>query len=116
MTTLIVGPPGAGKSHKAREIAHGREIIDDPKSLGDWCDVVITDPFFCFPHIRAAAKAYFEDRGEEVEFIYFENDIEKCRRNIERRNDGREVKPGLFCSGYAIPEGVEVLEIYSDFG
>jgi hypothetical protein len=59
--------------------------------------------------------------GYEVEWVYFENDPNKCRANVLRRNsagDGRRVDGliGTLSSIYTVPDGVEVIGVHVEGG
>lgn len=118
---LLIGLPGSGKTYlaKTKYVPMGYTLLDDPnnvdllifkgKNLPD--KFVVTDPSFCKEKAREAATIFFEDFGYEVEWIFFENNPEKCRKLIELRNDGRVI--GNFeAYQYSIPQGVEVIPIY----
>ena len=52
----------------------------------------------------------------DIEWIFFENNPEKCLANVHRRDDGRKVE-GLIrqlTKEYTIPIGATVREIYDD--
>ncbi len=116
---LLIGLPGSGKSHLANERYRGWEwvIIDDPtdKALIKRCrdfNLCICDPHLCDEGKRNKCIQYLEQLGYCIECKYFENDEEKCRKNIEFRNDGRSI--GNFRSfNYSIPEGAKTIRIWT---
>lgn len=120
--TLLIGLPGSGKSFLGRQLSiQGAYFIDDIsiKGLTSLTDVigkhkhiVVSDAFLCCEKYRKAAKKLLQEH--EVEWIFFENNPEKCRRNVIRRNDGRKVD-GLIKQlslEYVIPDGVIPREIH----
>lgn len=113
---LIIGLPGSGKTYlaKTKYVPMGYVLIDDPKETpktqGE--DIVLTDPHLCNENIREQCINFFEKIGYEVECIFFENNEEKCKKLIERRNDGRIIKTFKVFK-YTIPKGITPIEIYS---
>ena len=113
MTKVIclVGLPGSGKSAVANNLCllYTRLdlsarftpskviIVDDIKSLDELpspeeCELlIITDPYFCITSTRNMADTFLRLRYGSVEWRFFPNDPEKCRRNVAYRNDGRKV-------------------------
>jgi predicted kinase len=125
MILCLVGLPGSGKSHLARHLeSQGWFLVDDPSPQGGLTavdaavasgrNVVITDPHFCLPGVRAVADTYLRRSGAEVIWEYFENDPEACRRNVAHRNDGRAVESTirLYSGLYQIPEGARVRPVW----
>lgn len=120
--TLIIGLPGSGKTHLAQELQATSIIapmmIDDPvlvdlTKLNNIVDVIVTDPHLCNPRIRQNAIDTFAKRGYEIEFIFFENDVEKCIKNVAYRADGRIISAeGMHSFFYTIPEDVKPLKIW----
>ncbi len=80
-------------------------------------NLVVTDVNLCEASTREKAtkliKSLSPDR--KVEWIFFENNLEKCRKNVEHRNDGRNVEGSLkrFSKTYTIPEGIVPLTIWT---
>jgi hypothetical protein len=130
---LLIGLPGSGKTylgtqmkkdgfafvddasrddHK-RELAHLSECF---RTNRDKMDLVIADPLLCYPRTFNMAMTKLSEwfPGCEVECIYFENDLDKCMRNVERRNDGRLVDDLVWTlsKAYKIPEGVTSVPIW----
>jgi ABC-type dipeptide/oligopeptide/nickel transport system ATPase component len=131
----IIGSCGSGKSFLANELrqtmtllCHRFVIIDDPKSYLDIKKIIednpdadgffLCDPFLCEPPVREKAiKKLEKDFGVTPEFIFFENDEEACRRNIERRiqnGDDRKVWGSLrrFSKSYQIPSDTKTIPIW----
>ena len=127
--TMIVGPPGAGKTFLGNTMKDIFNIpfIDDISIPGQLDlfeynlklgkDVIIADVFFCLEAERLKAVNFIHKliQNVEIEWIYFENDPEKCLKNVKQRADGRAVE-GLIrhlTKEYKIPENVEAKEIWS---
>lgn len=131
----IIGSVGSGKSFLANELrqtmtllCHRFVIIDDPKSYLDIKKTIwdnpdadgffICDPFLCEAPIREKAiKKLEKDFGVTPQFIFFENDKEACRQNIEHRmknGDDRKVWGSLrrFAQSYQIPPNEETIPIW----
>ena len=108
---LIVGLPGSGKTTLAlnKYVPQGYTLIDDPMNresieaaLTD--KVVVTDPYFVLTDARKAAKEFFEEKGYEVEFIYFSNDLLAAEKNCLNREDNRgDINVRMFSKFYLIP-------------
>jgi hypothetical protein len=131
----IIATPGGGKTFLANELrqtmtllCHRFVIIDDPKSYLDIKKTIeenqdadgffLCDPFLCEPLVREKAiKKLEKDFGVRPQFIFFENNPDQCRRNIERRmqnGDDRKVWGSLrrFTRSYEIPENTKTIPIY----
>lgn len=116
--TLIIGLPGSGKTWYARNVLGGT-IVDDIQDLKDLPnindDFTIIDVNFCDQRILNQAKHMLRLKYTNVSFqeIYFENNPKKARRNVERRNDGRNVEGTIkrFTAIYNPPH--DALEIFS---
>lgn len=96
---LIVGLPGSGKTHLASQLATpSTAVVDDIVSTNDLPDndvIIITDVNFCDSEIYQRAitmlmKKYGTDTLIDTHF--FKCDAVSARRNVEYRNDGREVE------------------------
>ncbi len=141
--TVVVGLPGAGKSTRVKKIrcsVTGLCIEDfhanarrDSSSVKDSIhyqaliealraghDCVVADIAFCEELrrnnlIEAVAR---EIAGVLVEPIFFENDPDKCRRNIQRRARPSLIRDleelGRLASVYCIPDGVTPRPVYED--
>lgn len=120
----IAGLPASGKSFLGKQLAdaNGGLLVDDPSKAGLEAlasigkkTVVVTDPFFCFPEYRTKAEAKFKEMGAtEVEWIFFESNVEQCLKNAKLR-------PGLvngdiryFASKYQIPAGVKTRPVFKN--
>lgn len=133
--TVVVGLPGAGKSTRVNAMRssvsgecfddfhanalHNSPLVEDSRHystlLGNiraGSECVITDIAFCDPARRANLQQVIDREipNCRIEWIYFENAPDKCRRNIERRSrvgvredlDALETFRHLYC----IPDGV----------
>lgn len=121
--TLIVGLPGSGKTHLALQMKgedEGVVIVDDITSLSQLPDefqhLIITDVNFIFEDTREKAAAYLTTRYQlPIEWIFFENDPEKCISNVRYRNDGRQVEAFIrrFSPLYGISKVLDVRNIWT---
>lgn len=120
---LVIGLPGSGKSHFLKSFSTDLyNICDDIKTLDDLPNpkenknLVIACPTFCFPRVLISATNYLGLRylGSQIKYFCFENNPEKCLKNIEYRNDGRMVKEAIFIMSkfYEIPENSTILPIW----
>lgn len=96
---LFVGLPGSGKTYYANKICD--TVVDDIVDLNQlpeqFAILGITDVNFCDDDILTKAKEILVKKyGCDIEVIYFENNPDKCRKNVEYRNDGRIVE-GTIC-------------------
>ena len=117
--------PGSGKTHLGKELSKVDESIyffDDAsargKDLVEFLDrvsqeigtVIVADVNLCEPLERDSAVEFIRmfNPDTQFEWIYFENDPEKCRRNVSLRCDGRNVEGSIrrFSATYRIPEDV----------
>jgi len=123
---LIIGLPGSGKTHLANLLAENEEsvniVVDDITNLNQLpnkneCDnLLITDVNFCDENIRKKAIKKLNELYDNpyIWCLYFENDIDKCRKNIRYRNDGRNVEGTLkrFSKIYTIPNTHKPIRIW----
>lgn len=122
--TFVIGLPGSGKTYFIENIINRdgfyELVIDDPtdpklvdEGIAEGKNMIIADPWLCNPNIRQFAYDKFYNAGWFfVSTYFFENDQEKCRKNIEYRNDGRLIK-NLDVFNYSIPEGVDTIPIWT---
>lgn len=116
---LIIGLPGSGKTHYANTVLRHLPLVDDIsyiKQLPINGDFVLTDVNFCDERVLNMAVSLLKQKypTAEITKIYFENDTEKARANVARRNDGRNVEGTIlrFAPIYAPP--TDALKIYAD--
>ncbi len=88
---FIVGLPGSGKTYLASAMClDSRVLIDDPKrapKLEPGVKYAITDPHLCNPETFLQVSRLYPSA-----FYYlFENDIEQCWSNIQKRGGGRNI-------------------------
>lgn len=109
---LLVGMPGSGKTTLGNKFLKPTVVfLDDISKLtdnakeyltklkeedGSISELIISDVFFCQEFIREKALLVIKEvfPCAKIEEIYFENDKEKCIRNVNRRllvNDDRKV-------------------------
>ncbi len=93
---LIVGLPGSGKTYYSRQLEG--TIFDDINDLSLLTKdlqgkITIIDPHFCCADILAKAKDILTKKFPDckIDTVYFENDLEACWKNIQRRNDNRKI-------------------------
>ncbi len=120
---FLVGLPGSGKSHLAKEIIRFNPeyvLIDDPlkgekdrilEPMSEGKSMVICDPWLCDANAREVAQKLFEENDYMINWYYFENDVDKCKANIAHRNDGRVVER-FEPFNYTIPEGIQTIAIW----
>ena len=122
---LLIGLPGSGKTHYVKNKLEYDYFVDDPRSLEDFPDnfishkiLVIADPWLCCPQIRKIAIKWLKQKyySHQFRIIYFENNPEKCLKNIELRNDGRNVSNtfNYLKDKYIVPKNSEVISIYEN--
>ena len=80
-------------------------------------DIIITDVYACDDRIRACAEEELNRIGFDVEWVFFENNYEKCRKNIERRIESGDTRKvyGLLdalSKCYCVPDGHEIASVY----
>jgi len=126
---FLVGLPGAGKSYLAKQFCEkpntilfddlgvACSIADFKQALMTEKNLVVTDVNLCEASTREKATKLIKSisPNREIEWIYFENNLEKCRKNVEYRNDGRNVEGTLrrFSKTYTIPEEIKPLTIWT---
>jgi hypothetical protein len=122
--TFVIGLPGSGKTWFIDNVlnVNGQYdlVIDDPKDLQqinygitENLNMVIADPWLCDPDIRAKAEKKFNEVGWYVCYHWFENDPEKCMKNIKYRNDGRIITD-LSVFNYKYPDrNISIMKIWT---
>ena len=118
---IIVGLPGSGKTTfgKKQKDAFFIDDIKDKNEIEKAINnkhqfVVISDPYLIFEKNRISAKKHLLGLGiKEIEWIFFENNKEKCLKNVKKRNDNRKVESfiNLFSKNYIIPKDAKVKKI-----
>jgi len=103
---MIVGLPGSGKTHYAinrmaesslpsfliDDLDKNQHLIETAKSLSDDVMIYITDPKACLVNPKDIRKRLEDWFGEcDIELIAFANDFNQCCRNVNARNDGRNI-------------------------
>lgn len=136
LITCIAGLPGSGKSHLAEQLwlSHPEPRyesvwwIDDiqeqsqlpsPQTAQTLEHLIITDPHFCRPSTRQLVEQRMrEDYDAPVQWIFFENDPDRCRINVAHRRhikkDSRKVLGMIHILSkiYTIPDGAEVRPVW----
>ena len=134
--SLLVGSPGSGKSTLGLKMQNqGLDclFLDDIsiQIKSSPCDfiyeqaisknkthIIIADVNFCFSQIRDSAVFQLEKFFNlTVDIIYFENNLEKCLKNIKKRQlegDDRKVieLAQLIFRKYNIPHDITPILIY----
>lgn len=120
---MIVGLPASGKTTFAKKFLENNPeftLIDDPtvadvgliySLLLEGKDIIVCDPHLCKESNREKVQLLFTVAGYEVFWTFFENNIDKCLKNVTLRNDGRVIGD-LRSYKYTIPEDATVLQIY----
>jgi predicted kinase len=139
---IVVGLPGSGKSHFVKShrsqynglvvcdyfkdslvptlsLPGSRHYQDLLKSLREGRDCLIADIAFCQAPRRAETVRILAELvpAAIVEWVFFENNSEACRANIERDGGGQRAQDRLeylakFAPDYSIPPGVEPLRVW----
>jgi|ERR1035437_168207 uncharacterized protein YceK len=133
----IVGLPGSGKTFLANKMASSLKnnywpkvcIFDDIKNILDLPEndvfdtIIIVDPYFCLTDVREMADAFLTNKYSSsftpvVEWLFFENNKEKCLKNVKHRDDGRKVEGliKLFHTEYIISNDIIPKEIWQQDG
>ena len=130
---IIIGLPCSGKTWLANQISLGAiPIIDDSVCLGR--DVlsqytldnlkngyILTHPFLCEKETLQSEINWinetFNDVNVIIECVYFENNMQKCLRNLEyrmRNGDSRNTKLSIrrLAQEYNVPENIIALPIW----
>jgi hypothetical protein len=130
--TFIAGLPGSGKTHLGNCLASQYPaaqvwFVDDITELSQlvgshWSPnishMIVTDPHFCRPTTRPLAEGViWEWYQTPVEWIFFENNPEQCRKNVRQRiaqGDDRKVMGmiDVLTKIYTIPKGADVRPVY----
>jgi len=125
---FIVGLPGSGKTHYAKEHPLGL-LFDDPAVSSDTFDafktavksgqdVTITDVYMVesIARVLALITVMVWNQDADIEWLYFENNPEACIANVLRRNDDRIVSTEFVTEAskhYDVPDYVKLLPIYT---
>jgi adenylate kinase family enzyme len=117
--------PGAGKTTLANSLLEDPSLIllDDlslyseplKKLEGLSQDVIIADPYLCLEDVRIEIEEELYRLYPDIviQYIYFENNAEQCRENVNFRQDGRKVDKliGILSGKYNIPKGAIVMDV-----
>jgi predicted kinase len=129
--TFIVGLPGSGKTHLGKAMSTKDTIFIDDfqrgkvnfkemliESLNQGADIILTDPLLCLKSSQEKALELISEYNYDIEWIFFENNIQKCTNNISYRkindNDDRKVLITLkhLHSNYYIPNSISTKDIW----
>lgn len=125
MITLLIGLPGSGKTWYAQNVLEYDVFIDDPKDLSDFPrdinssqHIVIADPMLCVGLDRAVSFLMEVYSEHSIEYIFFENNPEKCQRNVEYRIENGDIRKvnitaDILVKQYSIPNDVKIIPIWS---
>lgn len=133
---IIVGLPGSGKSRLGNQIIEkiGGIFIDDVDKAGGLTkiieasaqaptNIVLSDPHLCTKENQVNARRFFESelQNYKAQWLFFENNPQKCIINIEHRmklGDAREVHKvvKLWSPQYYIPPDIPRLIIWQPGG
>jgi hypothetical protein len=127
---LIMGCPGSGKSFLAnnlhKEIPNSI-VIDDislikpnkiPSLTDGYSYAIISCPLCCERTYRERfvrkLKALFEPDTVAIDYLFFENNPEQCKLNIDLRSDGRKVDTTLkkMSKLYEVPVGYAPIPVW----
>lgn len=89
---FLVGLHGSGKTTLAKQFYPDYFLIDDPISapvINPNIKTIIADCYLCYPNTFNQALTLYPDSF----FIFFENNLQQCFKNIVKRNDGRFIPP-----------------------
>jgi hypothetical protein len=136
--TLIIGSPGAGKSTLGNKMLQEDnekaiflddlsvliknnpiEYIEEQIKIHQCNHVIISDVNFCFESIRSQAIELLSSHFKcPISYIFFENNLEKCLLNIQKRmseGDTRNViqLATYIAKQYVVPDGFNPHIIYS---
>ena len=123
---IYIGPPGCGKTFLASKHLEefGGYLIDDIKSMSEIDlavslerdNIFITDPHLCLVDNRFLLKDKILslDSSAIIKWFFFENNIYKCWKNIQHRNDNRNMSiesVKYFSKIYTVPSSHPIIEI-----
>lgn len=133
---MIVGLPGSGKTTLGSSFVKenpnslfiddiskltndAKEYLEKLKKENVSCEnLLIADVFFCQKEVREKANQVIREvfPGSEIKLVFFENNIEKCNKNVEQRTklgDDRKVSELIISLSkkYSIPEDAEIISI-----
>jgi hypothetical protein len=122
--------PASGKSYLGNQIEHELFIDDISVNGGLEClnglddyeeEIIISDVFLCLQKNREKATEIITKLYPKatIEWIFFENNPDKCFKNLEKRKksgDNRKVSNmiSMMSKLYTIPDGIEAREIYDE--
>jgi hypothetical protein len=121
---FLVGLPGSGKTYMGRQM--GEHFLDDIcrtcgterlKESFTSETVIVADPSLCRSVNRFFAEKMLQAHhpGCEIEWVFFENNPDKCWANVQARNDGRTISKRMIydlSKQYKMPEDATIIEVW----
>ena len=122
---VLVGLPGCGKTYYGNKIKNDQIIfIDDIKTFKEiennynkYDNFIMSDSHLCLKKNRDKAYKILKNMFSKIEFIFWENDLEKAWNNVVKRNDGRKISKHFvkfLSNNYNIPDNIKAKRIITN--